>query len=258
MKFWGSLCVVLISALTAWAQPYPKPEVREGLVSFQGVRSESVFQGNEEALVESVLQAVNDSTSTQIAVLFVASCEDDINFAAAQTLSDWGIGQAGKDNGVLVLIALEDRKMAISTGYGLEASLTDYQCSRLIQEVLIPSFREKAYEAGLSEMARQIAQILSSQFDPEAYSSPRDDRKTIRLLFLLIAVIALIFYSARHGGGPGSGFGGRRGYWMGPAGGGMYRGGFGGGFGGGVGFGGGGFGGFGGGMGGGGGASGGW
>ena len=247
-----ALLILLLGAVYGLhAQPYPKPEVREGLVTFQGVDASSLFNVGVEAQLEAVLQAINDSTSTQIAVLFVESCADDINFAAAKTLSEWGIGQAGQDNGVLVLIALGDRKMAISTGYGVEATLTDFQCSRLIQEVLVPAFREGGYEAGLSDMARQMAQLLSGQFD--AVENINDDaRKKRSILFILLVALIVTMLVKRNGGtgmggGFGGGFGGGRGYWVGPMGGGYYRGGFGGGFGG-----------FGGGMGGGGGASGSW
>lgn len=246
-----------IWAFSLAAQPYPKPNAREGLVILQG-GAQAVLQPEEETRLESVLQAINDSTSTQIAVLFVDHCADDLNFAAAQTLTEWGIGQEGKDNGVLVLIALADRKMAISTGYGVEATLTDYQCSRLIQEVLTPAFRENAYAAGLEEMAKQMAQLLSGQFDAsQAQHNQGQERKLIRLALMFLVLILAVILSIKNKGG-GGGLGGGRGYWVGPMGGGYYRGGFGGGFGGGSGFGGGGFGGFGGGMGGGGGASGSW
>lgn len=252
----------LLLALGMWAcslaaQPYPKPDVREGLVILRG-STQAVLQPNEEAGLEAVLQAINDTTSTQIAVVFVDYCADDINFAAAQTLTEWGIGQEGKDNGVLVLIALADRRMAISTGYGVEATLTDYQCSRLIQEVLTPAFRENAYAAGLEEMATQMAQLLSGQFDAsQAQLDQGQERKLIRLALMFLILILAVILSIKNKGG-GHGLGGGRGYWVGPMGGGYYRGGFGNGFGGGSGFGGGGFGGFGGGMGGGGGASGSW
>ena len=248
--------LLLLGALSVSGQIGPKPAVREGLVTFQGLSASSILEPAEEARLEAVLQAINDSSSTQIAVVFVDSCPDDINYQAAMTLSDWGVGQAGQDNGVLVLIALGDRKMAISTGYGVEATLTDYQCSRLIEEILVPAFREGAYEAGLTEMATQMAQMLSGQF--KAAPSPGEDsRKKKRALFFILLVAIVVSLIAKNGGGGGMRGGG--GYWIGPMGGGVYRGGgFGGGFGGGSGFGGCGFGGFGGGMGGGGGASGGW
>ncbi|HAB35928.1 MAG TPA: hypothetical protein DCE58_04920 [Cryomorphaceae bacterium] len=249
----GLLLAIGIWSCSMAAQPYPKPDVREGLVILQG-STKAVLQPNEEARLEAVLQAINDSTSTQIAVVFVDYCADDINFAAAQTLTEWGIGQEGKDNGVLVLIALADRKLAISTGYGVEATLTDFQCSRLIQEVLTPAFREDAYVAGLEEMATQMAQLLSGQFDAIAsYSNSKKAERSKRLGFLLLVLIIAVVLSIKNKGG-GHGLGGGRGYWVGPMGGGYYRGGFGGGRG----FGGSGFGGFGGGMGGGGGASGSW
>ena len=108
----GFLLAIGIWSCSMAAQPYPKPDVREGLVILQG-STKAVLQPNEEARLEAVLQAINDSTSTQIAVVFVDYCADDINFAAAQTLTEWGIGQEGKDNGVLVERDIEAWKMEI-------------------------------------------------------------------------------------------------------------------------------------------------
>ena len=151
-----------------------------------------------------------------------------------------------------MLIALEDRKMAIQVGRGLEATVTDLESHLLIENVLKPAFREQAYAAGIEAVATQVAQMLSGQFVAVESTKER------KFPFGLIAIGVLILVAlAKSGGGGG---GGHRGMWYGPMGGFPVGGGFGGrggGFGGG-GFGGGGFGGFGGGSFGGGGASGSW
>ncbi len=236
--------LLLILSLGLQAQPWEKPSASEGLVVWRSA-AKVLSAGDEEAL-EAVLGAINDSTSTQILVLFVDRVKDDLNFVAAQTGEAWGIGQAETDNGMLVLIALEDRKMAIQVGRGLEPTITDLVSHQLIENTLKPAFRNQDYRGGVQALALEVAQRLSGQFD----AAPVKERK-LPVLPILIALAAIFALSSRGGGrGPG-------GMMFGPMGG-MPLGG--GGFGGrgGGGFGGGGFGGFGGGSFGGGGASGSW
>lgn len=242
--------LLVLASIGVQAQPWTKPNPSEGLVIWRNIQP--VISSSEEAQLESVLQAINDSTSTQIAVLFVDRIADDANFVAAQTGEAWGIGQSGSDNGMLVLIAVNDRKMAIQVGRGLEATITDFESHHLIENTLKPAFRDQAYAAGLEAMATEVAKRLSGQFD--ALDRPKERSFPIGLVFL--AVLILIAISKR-GGDSGGGWGGsKRGMWYGPMGGFPTGGGFGGRSGGG--FGGGGFGGFGGGSFGGGGASGSW
>jgi uncharacterized protein len=185
-------------------------------------------------------------------VLFVDRVNDDLNFVAAQTGEAWGIGQAETDNGMLVLIALDDRKMAIQVGRGLEPTITDLVSHQLIENTLKPAFREQSYAAGLEAVATEVAQRLSGQFD--AASSEKERRFPVGAV--IVAVVAFIVLARRGNSGGWGGGSGSRGMWFGPMGGFPSSGGFGGRGGGG--FGGGGFGGFGGGSFGGGGASGSW
>lgn len=95
------------------------------------------------------------------AVVYVArSLQDDsIENAAVVTFEKWQLGQAGKDNGLLVLIAPSERKMRIEVGYGLEGTLTDAFCKRVIDEIYQPAFRDQRFTDGLMQgfevMARQ-------------------------------------------------------------------------------------------------------
>lgn len=236
--------LLLTLSLGLQAQPWEKPSASEGLVVFRSATK--VLNADDEKALEAVLGAINDSTSTQILVLFVDRVKDDLNFVAAQTGEAWGIGQAETDNGMLVLIALEDRKMAIQVGRGLEPTITDLVSQQLIENTLKPAFRNQDYRGGVQALAREVAQRLAGQFD----ASPVKKRK-LPFVPVLVA-LAVIFALSSRGGGRGPG-----GMMFGPMGG-MPLGG--GGFGGrgGGGFGGGGFGGFGGGSFGGGGASGSW
>lgn len=179
-----------------------------------------------------------------------------------------GIGQPGKDNGLLVVVAVEDRKVGIETGYGLEPFITDGFAGQTIRESILPAFRSGQYGAGLvagvTRIVNRIAEQRGVTLADVPQSQPRArPRSTGVPVSTIVSIIVILWFISRASGG---GRGGRRrgrGSWsgwssgVGPFGAG---GGFGGGFGGfgGGGGGGGGFGGFGGGRSGGGGAAGGW
>jgi uncharacterized protein len=96
------------------------------------------------------LVAFNDSTSTQIAVVIMQSTGDyDINQYGAALLRKWGIGSKEKNNGILVLVAMNDRKMSIQTGYGAEGALPDIVTQQIIQNDMKPRFKENDYYGGL-------------------------------------------------------------------------------------------------------------
>ena len=162
--------LLLILSLGLQAQPWEKPSASEGLVVWRSA-AKVLSAGDEEAL-ETVLGAINDSTSTQIVVLFVDRVKDDLNFVAAQTGEAWGIGQAETDNGMLVLIALEDRKMAIQVGRGLEPTITDLVSHQLIENTLKPAFRNQDYLGGVQTLAQEVAQRLAGQFDAAPVKEP--------------------------------------------------------------------------------------
>ncbi len=175
-----------------------------------------------------------------------------------------GVGDKGKDNGLLIVVAVQDRRVDVEVGYALEEFITDGFSGETIREVITPPFRNGDYGAGLLAGATRIINRIADKRGVTLQDVPKEPtpvRQSPRIPFgmILFWILVAIFFSRRGGrrrrfwgGGPWSGWNSG----IGPFGGG---GGFGGGFGGfGGGGGGGGFGGFGGGRGGGGGASGGW
>lgn len=219
----------------------------------------SLLSGTEKASLEQKLINYADTTSTQIVVATITSLEGhNINLYATQWAHKWGIGQADEDNGILFLIAKEDRKMAVQVGYGLEHLLTDAMSRRIIELVIAPHFKNDDYYLGIDAGTTSMMEVLSGEYQNDDTSEEGSGFPII--LFLIIFILIIIILSkAKKNSGRGGGY---RNSGSGPiilTGGGR-TGGFGsGGFGGGGGFGSGGFGGgFGGGGFGGGGASGGW
>ena len=210
------------------------------------------------AAIEARLAEFERESSSQVVVVLVPSLDGQaIEDVAVHVVETWGLGQKDKNNGVLLLVSISDRRARIEVGYGLEDRLTDALSRRILEDRLFPAFRKGDRAAGILATCDGIIAATRG-----AYVAPRRTRKPMPLLSALfsLAIIVLFIILAASGGFNGgsglSGRGRRRTYRSGPV---YWGGGFGGGFGGGRG-GGGGFGGFsgGGGMSGGGGASGSW
>ena len=197
---------------------------------------------------DALCRDIERQTTSEVAVLTVRTTAPLGPQQYAQQVFDrWKIGKKGKDNGLLVLLAVDDRKMWIATGYGVEGVLPDGKVGEIRDRLMLPLFRQTRYGEGIYVGVASIGNILSGGkiAAPKAVRGGKNLPASAGLLLLLALAAFFIFRSAI--AGP---FGAHR-----RRGGGWYYGG--GGFGGG-GFGGGGFGGFGGGFSGGGGAGGSW
>ena len=209
--------------------------------------------------LENKLVAYDDSTSSQIAVVIIPTTGDyPIEDVALRILRDWGVGSKGTNNGIVILVAKDDRKARIEIGYGLEGAIPDMIAASIIDHEMTPNFRAGNYYRGLDEAANALVKAASGEYKaPEGYSKRKKKGPGISAIVFII-IILIVLFSGAAGGGGGGGYVSRRGYrgwWLPTGGGGGWSGGGGGG---GWSGGGGGFGGFGGGSGGGGGASGSW
>lgn len=256
------LSLALLVTTVIQAQ-YEIPEVpakaqQTSLYDYYNLLSAGQAQALEQKLVR-----YSDSTSTQIVIAIIASTQgEDIQYLGARWGHEWGIGQEQEDNGVLILLAHDDRRIAINTGYGVEEFLTDALSKNIIDQIIIPEFKRGDYYAGLDKGTDAIFRALNGEFKGSRPQSSDGPPLGAFFPFLIFIIIMIILASRRNRGGRG-GSGGRRGrgldIWDVIILSNMGRSGSSGGFGGGGSFGGGGFGGgFGGGGFGGGGASGGW
>ena len=226
----------------------PSPPVPPRLVNdYTGTLSTSQINSLEHKLV-----AYNDSTSTQILVMLINDLQGySIEQYATEIGHSWGVGQKGKNNGVVILVkpkkGSERGEVNISPGYGMEEYVTDATAKRIIEREMIPAFKEDDYCTGIDNAVNTIMDLCSGKFTQDEYAD--DDGFPLWLIILFIIAIMIILSKFSGGSGQNYSGGGSRTIWI-PTGGGFGGGGFSGG--------GGGFGGFGGGGFGGGGASGSW
>lgn len=162
--------------------------------------------------IEQKLIRYADTTSTQFVVVVVSNTGgDDIDRYKVDLAHAWGIGQKGKDNGVLLLIAKDDRKVAIATGYGTEHLLTDALSNRIIDEVIVPKFKEGDFYGGIDAGTDAMIKALAGEYKNDGKSSDGDGAGFAVIVFLIVIFIIIIAVFSRRGGGGGPG-GRRRGF----------------------------------------------
>jgi uncharacterized protein len=252
-KFMAALFCALLLGSVCSAEIPERPDPPRLVNDFA-----ALFTTSQVHILEQELDAFDDSTSNQIAVVTVNSLDGYEPYEYAQQIGErWGVGSSEFNNGIVILVKPktedEDGQVEIQVGYGLEGAIPDIECSHIIEEIMIPSFKENDYFNGVNNACLRLMALASGEIKAARDDSVPSGVAAI-FLVLLIFFIFLIIYgsggSGKKGGGEESP-GGNRTVYIGP----LWGGGFadGGGS-----FGGGGFGGFGGGSFGGGGAGGSW
>jgi uncharacterized protein len=118
--------------------------------------------------LESRLKKYEDSTSNQIAILIVNSLDGEaIEEYSIRVAEKWQLGQKAKDNGILLLIAIDDRKMRIEVGEGLEGVVTDAVSNRIIRNEMAPAFRRGEYDAGVNSAIDAIIKAIGGEYSAD-------------------------------------------------------------------------------------------
>ncbi|MCG9879916.1 MAG: TPM domain-containing protein [Bacteroidia bacterium] len=187
-------------SLFLWAKEIPSKPNPPKLVNDYA----AILDAGQAQALEAKLKAYSDSTSTQIAIVIEQSLEGDDDFDYSHRLAEaWQIGMAGKNNGLLIYIAIGDRKIRIQNGYGLEGSITDAFSRRIIEEVIKPSFRQQAYYEGLDQATTLIIKKASGEFVNEDFGKKKKHKGGSVSTIIVIAIIILIFFLSNKGGGRG-------------------------------------------------------
>lgn len=197
-----TLLVTLLSLSFSYAQfEIPKkPKFQTSVYDYANLLSTSQKDNLEQKLIK-----YSDTTSTQIVIAIINSTEgENINFLGAQWGQKWGIGQEKEDNGVLILLARDDRRIAINTGYGVEHLLTDAMSKRIIERDIIPYFKQNDYYGGLNRGADAIFEVLNGEYKGTRQSSSNDGLPVgfiITIIFIFIIILISISKNKRGGGG---------------------------------------------------------
>jgi len=180
--------VLFCSNLSGLAVPKLSSYVNDnaGMMS-QSTRSE----------IEQKLKAFEDSDSTQVVILTIPSLEGEVLEEYSMKVAQQnGIGQKGKDNGVLFLVAKEERKIRIEVGYGLEGKLTDLMTGRIIDYIITPNFKSGDMDKGFSAGIDAIIGAAKGEFKADSIKKPKDSGS---FPFVVLIVVFFIFVSLTSG-----------------------------------------------------------
>lgn len=202
---------------------FPKPTPYKYINDYVGVVEPEYVQK-----IISVGKELEDKTTAQVTAVIIDSLQGiTIEEYAVELFRRWGIGQKGKDNGVLLLVAINDRQMRIEVGYGLEGAIPDGKAGRIRDEYIIPYFKEGDYSKGIyygylalaKEVAKEYNVELTFDVDAELPKSSSAVAETIVIVLIVVFIMLVLsrrgvwYIGPRGPMGPGNfgGFGGFRG-----------------------------------------------
>ena len=207
LRQWVLLLLVLFTSFTAVAanKVFPEPPNPPRLVNDFA----NMLNSGEREQLENKLVSFDRTTSTQITIVTITDLGGyDVSDYTIQLFNRWKIGQAGKNNGVLLLVSLNDRKAWITTGKGLEGVLTDAKTSRIFRNELKPAFKEGNYYGGLNQTVDAIIEVTKGE-----YKADKKNKDGGIPLAAIIVIIIFILFIIKMTGGGGRG-GNRRGGYM--------------------------------------------
>lgn len=193
------LLTALLLSLPCYAEAaIPSPTIEFFVNDFAGV-----LDASDEQYIQLAAVQLQEATTAQVVVVTIQSLQGEpLEEYAYQLFKQWGIGTAEKNNGVLILVAINDRKSRIEVGYGLEGALPDGKTGRIQDEYMIPYFKENDYGSGIRNGFLAIVQEVYDEYGVEpgnldvpyrGESYDTDNGDTANGIFLIIVMVVLLF-----------------------------------------------------------------
>jgi uncharacterized protein len=186
----GVIAVVTLLAGTLQAQPLVAvPELKSRVTDLTGT-----LTPEQTATLESKLHAFEESKGSQVAVLIVPSTQpEDIEQYSIRVADAWKLGRKGVDDGAILVVARDDRKLRIEVGYGLEGVLPDATANRIIDEDIVPEFRRGDYYAGITAGVDRMLRVIEGEPLPEpARATPSRTRHGLSPLLPFLFIFVLV------------------------------------------------------------------
>lgn len=155
----------------------------------------NVLDNTQEQQLEKKLLDFNNKTSTQIYVVAIDSLNDfAIEDYAIRLGRSWKIGQKDKNNGILILLSKSDRAVDIEVGYGLESYISDYDSRHIINELIIPAFKDGNYYQGLDNATTKIIQLADGTYTKEKNDTSSESPISITWIIIFIVILIFLMY----------------------------------------------------------------
>lgn len=167
---WLALLMLAVPAVL-WAQEVPVPPL-----TAQVVDTTDTLSSQQQSELIQKLQAFEASKGSQIAVLLVQTTQPEtIEQYALRVAESWKIGRKNIDDGAILVIALQDRALRIEVGYGLEGALTDLTSKRILEETIVPQFRQGDFAGGVMAGVDQMIKVINGEPLPEPQRRPTNN-----------------------------------------------------------------------------------
>ncbi len=178
-----------VSVPAAAQQLVPVPELRSPVTDLTGT-----LTADQVAALDAKLRAFEAQKGSQIAVLIVATTEPEaIEQYALRVAETWQLGRKGIDDGALLLVALQDRRVRIEVGYGLEGPLPDAIANRIIDEDVVPQFRRGDFHGGIATAVDRMMRVIDGEPLPEPVRrAPSQDIPGLAGLLPFLFILALV------------------------------------------------------------------
>lgn len=202
MKKYLVLLFLLMVGFTAFAQNIlPKPNPPKLVNDLAGVLSQEQV-----AFLEQKLVALDDSSSNQIVVVLIPSLDGNaVEEYALKLFREWGIGNKKTNNGVLILAAIEDRKVKIEIGYGLEGAIPDITASSIYRNEIVPAFKQKDYFKGIDQAINALSKAAVGEYKEKRERRSGKKGNSMITFIVILMVVIFILGAGRGGGGRGGG-----------------------------------------------------
>lgn len=176
----------------------PKPSFQTSVYDYANILSST-----EKAQLEEKLVRYSDSTTTQIVIITIESLKgEDVSQLATKWGQTWGIGGTKEDdNGVVILLAKNEKKIAINPGYGLEDRLTAGIGGTIIRNIIIPEFKAGSFYNGLDKGTDAIIDVFKGKFKGERKQAKGQDFPILPFIVIVVIVLILLSRNKRGGGG---------------------------------------------------------
>lgn len=183
------LCAVVLSS--AVGQDDGIPKIVDPVTDLTNTLTRSQYYSIRKQIIQ-----FEDSTSNQIVVLIIPTLQgNEIRDYGIKTLEKNKIGQQGKDNGILILVAKDDRLVSIEVGYGLEGAVTDAICDDIIRNEMRPRFREGDYYGGISSAIQSVTFAAKGEYTASQKRKKKSD--WVPVLFVVFVIIVSVVASFR-------------------------------------------------------------
>ena len=203
-----ALAFLLCSAL-GWAQ-FDIPKKPTGTAQTSVYDYANLLEDSQRKTLEQRLLNYADSTSTQIVVAIIPTLKGESEgMLAPRWAHEWGVGQKDEDNGVFILLAVQERKIWIAPGYGLEHILTAGVNGEIVRNVIIPNFKQGNYYQGLYDGTAALMELFSGTY--KAKQQVQEEFPAGAILFFAIVIMFILFALFSKGGKGGGSNGNRRG-----------------------------------------------